>query len=32
MCAFVEEKSQIVCLSTFDQCEVFLLEYVDDYV
>ena len=30
MCAFVGEKFQIVLLSTFDQCEVFLFKYFED--
>ena len=32
MCAFVCEKPQIVLLSTFDQCEVFLFKYLEDLV
>ena len=30
LCAFVCEKSQIVQLGSFDQCEVFLFKYVED--
>ena len=30
LCTFTCEKSQIVLLSTFDQCEVFLFKYFED--
>ena len=31
MCAIVGEKYQMFPSSTFDQCEVFLFKYFDDY-